>query len=75
MNLKERMQAPTPRFFKKIRNAGMALTALSAALLSAPIAIPIIVMKTAGYLAVAGAVASAVSQTATVLDTSDGVDW
>jgi hypothetical protein len=65
MNLKERIESPTPKFFKKIRNVGLALAAVSATLLASPVALPLVVLKIAGYLAVAGSVASAVSQTAT----------
>ena len=60
----ERMSQKTPRFFIKIRNIGLILTAVSGSLLAAPIALPALLAKIAGYLAVAGAVASAVSQTA-----------
>jgi hypothetical protein len=59
-----RMQAPTPPFFTKLRNIGLALTAVSIALTSAPFALPVVVVKIAGYLAIAGSVASAVSQAA-----------
>jgi len=59
-----RMAAPTPPFFVKLRNIGLVLTAVSIALTSAPIALPLVVIKIAGYLAVAGGVASAVSQVA-----------
>ncbi|MCU7548172.1 hypothetical protein OCK74_03560 [Chitinophagaceae bacterium LB-8] len=59
-----RMAAPTPPFFVKLRNIGLVLTAVSIALTSAPIALPVVVIKIAGYLAVAGGVASAVSQVA-----------
>ena len=58
-----RMAAPTPPFFARLRNIGLALTAVSIALTSAPFALPVVVIKIAGYLAVAGTVASAVSQT------------
>lgn len=64
MNLSERIQSPTPTFFKKIRNIGIILTAISGTLLGAPIALPLIVMKIASYMAVASMVATAVSQTA-----------
>jgi hypothetical protein len=65
MNIKERINAPTPKFFKKVRNIGLVLAAISATLLTTPVALPVVVVKVAGYLAVAGSVASAVSQTAT----------
>jgi hypothetical protein len=65
MNLKERIESPTPVFFKKVRNIGLVLAAISATLLTTPVALPLVIVKIAGYLAVAGSVASAVSQTAT----------
>ena len=65
MNIKERMQHATPPFFKKVRNAGLMIAAIGASLLAAPVALPAIIIKVAGYLAVAGSVASTVSQAAT----------
>jgi len=46
MNIVQRMKAPTPKFFRVLRNVGLALAAAG------------------GYLTVAGAVATAVSQSA-----------
>lgn len=57
-----RFAAPTPPFFKKVRNTGLALAAISASVLAAPVALPALLLKIAGYLAVAGTVASTVSQ-------------
>jgi hypothetical protein len=65
MTLQQRLKAPTPKFFKKVRNIGLVLAAVSGSLLTAPIALPAVVLKLAGYLAVAGGVATAVSQAAT----------
>lgn len=65
MNLIQRIQAPTPRAYKQVRNTGMGLAAVGAAILGAPVALPALVVKMAGYLAVAGSVASAISQTVT----------
>jgi hypothetical protein len=59
-----RMRLPTPRFFKKIRNVAVAAAAVGAAILAAPVALPAVLVKIAGYLAVAGSVASGVSQAA-----------
>lgn len=64
MTLKERMKAPTPLFFKKVRTIGLVLAAIGATIMAAPVALPAAVLQVAGYLAVAGGVASAVSQTA-----------
>lgn len=58
------MKKQTPRFFRKVRNTGLTLAAVGAAIMAAPVALPAILIKVAGYFAVAGAVTSAVSQTA-----------
>lgn len=64
----ERMKEPTPKFFLLLRNVGLVLTAVSGALVTAPVAIPAAIVTAAGYLAVAGAIASAVSQVAVYRD-------
>ena len=62
----DRASRPTPKFFQVLRNVGLSLAAVSAAILATPIALPAILVKVAGYLAVAGGVISAVSQAAVV---------
>lgn len=62
MKLVERAQAPTPKFFKVLRNVGLVLAAIGGTILAAPIALPVLVTSVGGYLVVAGGVASAVSQ-------------
>ena len=62
MTIFQRLTAATPSFFKKLRTISLSLAAASAAILAAPVALPAIVIKIAGYLAVAGSVATAVSQ-------------
>lgn len=69
MKIIERAQAPTPKFFKLLRTIGIAMLAVSGALLTAPVALPALVVTVAGYTAVAGGVLSAVSQI-TVEDTA-----
>ena len=64
MKLIDRLKAPTPKFFRVLRNVGLALAAAGGALLTAPIALPVAVVTVAGYLTVAGGVITAVSQTA-----------
>lgn len=66
MNIIDRIIAPTPKFFKRVRTIGLVLAAVSASLLAAPVALPAAVVQIAGYLAVAGSVATAVSQVATM---------
>lgn len=60
----ERFQEPTPRFFRKIRNMGLLLTGVSAVLTTALIPLPALLITIAGYTALAGGIASAVSQAA-----------
>ena len=62
LSLQERLTAPTPGFFRKLRNIGLIITAVSAAVLTAPVTLPSVVITVAGYLAVAGSVIGAVSQ-------------
>jgi len=63
-----RMQKPTPTFFKKLRNVGLAIAAAGTALLTAPIALPILLVNISGYLILAGGVISAVSQSAVKME-------
>ena len=70
MNILERVNAPTPDFFKKLRNIGLLLAAISAAIIASPVALPAALVSVAGYLAVAGTVVSAVSQITTNRETS-----
>ena len=60
--LVRRARAQTPPFFRKIRNAGLLLTAVATAVLTAPIALPTMVLTLSGYAAAAGTVATAISQ-------------
>lgn len=62
MNIIERAQAPTPKFFRRLRTIGLCLAAVATALATAPVALPIGIVTISGYLAVAGTVISAVSQ-------------
>ena len=59
-----RATAPTPKFFKVLRNIGLALATIGGAILTAPVVLPAVVVTVGGYLAVAGGVLSAVSQLA-----------
>lgn len=68
-NVWQRLKAPTPVFFRKLRRAGMMVTAIGAVLLTAPVSLPLVVVQLAGYLTVAGGVLTAVSQTTVIQDT------
>ena len=64
MTIVERVKAPTPKFFKTLRTIGLALAAVGGAILTAPVAVPAVLVTIAGYVALAGGVLTAVSQTA-----------
>ena len=60
----KRMKKPTPVFFKKLRNVGLGLAAMNTGVFAIPVALPAAIVKAASYIAVAGVVASGVSQAA-----------
>jgi hypothetical protein len=62
MNIVERYQKPTPKFFRILRNIGITLAAIGGTILAAPIALPGIIITIGGYLAVTGSVVTTVSQ-------------
>ena len=74
MKIVKRVQAPTPVFFKKLRNISLILAGVGGALLGAPALIPAIILKLAAYLVVAGSVGAAVSQAVTPGDEQQGED-
>lgn len=61
-NLKERWQAKTPKFWKKVQRIGIIAGALGAALVAVPVALPVAIITGAGYLIAAGTVTAALSQ-------------
>ena len=63
-----RATAPTPKFFKVLRNVGLVLAAVGGTILAAPIGLPVLVTTIGGYMAVAGGVLTATSQLTTTDD-------
>lgn len=62
MNIAERIVAPCPPFFKKLRNIGLILGGFATAILTGGVTLPAVVISIAGYLAIASAVAVVISQ-------------
>lgn len=62
MNIVQRYQKPTPKFFKTLRNIGIALATAGGTIIAAPIALPATLISIATYATVAGTVATAISQ-------------
>ena len=63
MTLLQRIKAPTPVFFKKVRNLSLSVASAGVALLGLPVMLPLLLQQVSGYLIVAGTVAAAVCQT------------
>lgn len=70
MDLFERLERPTPHFFRRLRNIGLGMTAIGGAILAGPMLLPTLIVQIAGYLIVAGTVTTVVSQTVI----NDGAD-
>ncbi len=64
LNLVDRVLEPTPKWFRIVRNIGLALSAVGGVLVAAPIALPAAVVSVGGYLLLGGSIIGAVSQTA-----------
>ena len=62
MNLIQRAGKRSPQFFRKLQRLALVCTAISAAILTAPVALPAALVTTSGYLATAGAIAAALSK-------------
>lgn len=64
LNLVSRVQEPTPKWFRIVRNLGLALSAIGGVLVAAPVALPAAMVSVGGYLLLGGTIIGAVSQTA-----------
>lgn len=62
MKVIERYKKPTPKFFRLLRNIGIALATAGGAIIAAPVTIPATIVTIATYMTVAGTVATAISQ-------------
>jgi ABC-type xylose transport system permease subunit len=68
----DRAKAPTPKFFKVLRNIGLIMAGVGTVLLTAPVSLPAAVVTLGGYLVTAGSVATAVSQITNLTDDAIG---
>ena len=64
LNLVSRVKEPTPKWFRIVRNFGLALSAVGGVLVAAPVSLPAAVVSVGGYLLLGGMIIGAVSQTA-----------
>lgn len=62
MELKERWQAKTPKFWKKVQKIGIALGVIGGTIVALPVSLPAAVISAGGYLVAAGTVTATLSQ-------------
>jgi hypothetical protein len=62
MEIRKRWKAPTPKFWRKVRNSMVTIGAVSGALLAAPVALPAGILALAGYGLTIGITGSVLSQ-------------
>jgi hypothetical protein len=62
LSLKERVLAPTPKFWKKVQRVGVLLTAIGTVLATAPVALPAAIITAGSYVAFGGGLIAAMSQ-------------
>ncbi len=61
-NIARRLVAPTPPFWKKVRNVMITTGLVGGAILAAPIALPAVITTIAGYLIAVGSVGTVLAQ-------------
>lgn len=61
-NLKERWNAKTPKFWKRVQRWAIITGAVAGAVIAAPVALPAALITTATYLATVSATVATVSQ-------------
>lgn len=62
MEILKRLKAPTPKFWKKVRNTMIAVGTVAGIVLAAPVALPAAVATIAGYALTVGAVGTTLAQ-------------
>jgi len=61
-NLRERWNAKTPSFWKKVQRVGIIAGAIGAAIIAVPVTLPAVLVTSAGYLIAIGGVTATLSQ-------------
>jgi ABC-type xylose transport system permease subunit len=60
--LKQRWDAPTPSFWKKVQRIAIVAGAVAGVIIAAPVTLPAALVTAAGYVVTAGTVAATLSQ-------------
>ena len=74
MNIIDRVQAPTPKWFKVLRTIGITLVSIGGAVLASPVALPAGIVSVAGYLILGGSIVTAVAHTGVKTDAEPKMD-
>lgn len=62
--IKNRWNAPTPKFWKKLQKIGIVAAGIATVIATAPVSLPAVVVTVGGYLAVASGAIATVAQLA-----------
>ena len=62
MSIKQRWCAKTPKFWRRVQKISIIIGAVAGVIISAPIALPAVVVTLSGYAITAGTVAATLSQ-------------
>ena len=62
MELRERWQAKTPKFWRKVRTIGITLGTVGTIIATCPVALPVALITASGYLITAGGITAALAQ-------------
>ena len=62
MSIKQRWCAKTPKFWRKVQKISIIIGTVAGVIISAPIALPAVVVTLSGYAITAGTVAATLSQ-------------
>lgn len=60
--IKERLEAKTPKFWKNVQRIGIAIGTIGTIIATCPVALPIAVVTASGYLITVGGVTAALAQ-------------
>lgn len=61
MDAIERLKAPTPEFFKKVRTLGILVGIVGGTLAATPVALPVALISLSGYLITAGSIMTTIA--------------
>lgn len=70
--IKNRWNAPTPKFWKKVQKIGIVAAGIATVIATAPVSLPAVIVTAGGYFAVAGSTIAIISQL--TVENSDNIN-